>query len=125
MEHPHRRGDKGAPAAPPFRRCSMVQLVFLKWPCHPSHFGTIRLLSSHTPADFRWSHHTRCCISESGWFCTRQGEAPPQRRNVPAKFFYNNTLLITHLFAILCRESRKTVKCRHQKPGKVYLTHLF
>ena len=91
----------------------------------PSHFGTSWLPSSYPPADFLWPRHTKCVISESGWLCTRQSEDPPQGRDLPAKFFDNNTLRITPLFARFCRESLKTAKSRHQNPEKAYITPLF
>jgi len=119
----------------PRQRCILVKSAFLKSSCHPSQFGTIGLLSSYTPADFSWPLHARCCISEPGWSCTRQREAPPQRRDLPAKFFDNNTLRITPLFVRLCWESSKTAQFWRQNPQKhrrnslvcnhVHVTHLF
>src|ERR1017187_4151163 len=96
----------------------MVKSACVKSSCHPSRFGTIALLSSYTPADFRWPLHARCGISEPGWPCTPQREAPPQRRDLSAKFFDNKTLRITPLFVRLCGESSKTAQYCCQNPPK-------
>ena len=80
---------------------SLRMLYVIQSFCHPSHFGNFWLLSSYSPADFCCPRHTRCCISEPGWVRMRPGEAPPQRRDLPAKLFDNKTLHITPLFVLL------------------------
>ncbi len=95
---------------------TMTTSSFFKSSCALYHSWKNWLPSSLLPADFCWPRHSQYCISDSGWLITRPGEAPAQRRDLPAKLCDNNMLHISHLFLRLCVESRNACKWWAPKP---------